>query len=72
MESHNAGTTAFNVNSTTLASLNDDALIDFLTHKTRLLVAAAIARLPDREYINQLNVEVEALQSEIQRRRLSQ
>ena len=59
---------AFVVRPENLTSLDNNVLIDLLAHKTRLLLAAVATRLPDRNYIQQLNSEVEALQAETKRR----
>ena len=53
----------------TLSSKSLDVLIELLAHKTQLLIAATVAKIPDRGYIQSLNAEVEALQAEINRRR---
>ena len=56
----------------TVSLLDKMTLIDLLQHRTKLLLAATMARLPDRQYIDLLKSEVEILQEEIKRRKASQ
>jgi hypothetical protein len=51
-----------------LAPMNNDMLLDILAHKTRLLMAATVAKLPDSSYIQALTSEVEIVQAEIKKR----
>ncbi len=69
MQTSNAET-AIVVTPQTLSNLDTNVLIDLLAHKTRLLIAATVSRLPDKEYIQNLNAEVESIQVEIKGRKL--
>jgi len=52
----------------TLSSLDKVSLIDLLQHRTKLFLAATMAGVPDRLYIDELRSDVETLQKEIKRR----
>ncbi len=69
MQTSNAET-AIVVTPQTLSNLDTNVLIDLLAHKTRLLIAATVSRLTDKEYIQNLNAEVENIQVEIKGRKL--
>jgi hypothetical protein len=64
MQQDNTGTSTV-ITPQYLSKLDRTLLLDLLQHRTRLLLAASNTHLPDKEYIDTVKREVQALQKEI-------
>ena len=58
----------FTINPQSLSSLDKNALIDLLQHRTMLLLSASTLFVPDRDYIKVLIREVQEIQEEVKSR----